>query len=196
MEITQIIEENNRRKSLLPLPAEPRTGYRCVGSRTPVTAAGEQFYLPDSLLAENPQPSLSSPEFEKLRCRHDFEYWAWRCVKIRHKLTGELVPFILNTPQRKVLDILERDRLADMPLRLILLKARQWGGSTLIQIYMAWIQCVLKDRWNSLICAHVKNTATAIRAMYTTLLDSYPAELWSADCKPSFKMYGGSRDTR
>ena len=196
MEITQIIEENNRRKSLLPLPAEPRTGYRCVGNRTPVTVDGEQFYLPDSLLAENPQPSLSSPEFEKLRCRHDFEYWAWRCVKIRHKLTGELVPFILNTPQRKVLDILERDRLADMPLRLILLKARQWGGSTLIQIYMAWIQCVLKDRWNSLICAHVKNTATAIRAMYTTLLDSYPAELWSADCKPSFKMYGGSRDTR
>ncbi|MDE5744387.1 MAG: hypothetical protein K2H84_01845 [Paramuribaculum sp.] len=191
-----LTQENNRRKSLLPLPQDPATGHRCIGERRLVTVNGETLYLPVTMLGEATLSSLQTADFQLLRCAHDFEYWAWRCVRIRHKLTGQLVPFVLNNPQRKVLEVLEADRLAGLPLRIILLKARQWGGSTLIQIYMAWIQCVLRDRWNSVICAHVKNTATAIRAMYSNLLESYPPELWSADCKPSFRTYGGSRDTR
>lgn len=193
MDITRIIEENNRRKSLLPTPADPETGRGCVGPRTAVSVGGKTLWLPESIPAGN-YPRLDSEP--SLRFMHDFEYWAWRCVRIRHKLTGALVPFVLIAPQRKVLEVLEADRLAGNPLRIILLKARQWGGSTLIQVYMAWIQCVLRTRWNSLICAHVKNTATAIRAMYSTLLANYPRELWEPDAKPAFKAYEGSRDTR
>lgn len=193
MDITQIIEENNRRKALLPPPADPETGRGCVGPRIPVAIDGKTLYLPESLAASTLPMLASTPS---LRFCHDFEYWAWKCVRIRHKLTGELVPFVLNAPQRRVLEVLEKDRLAGKPLRVILLKARQWGGSTLIQVYMAWIQCVLRTRWNSLICAHVKNTATAIRAMYSTLLANYPRELWEHDAKPAFRMFEGSRDTR
>lgn len=128
MDITQIIEENNRRKALLPHPADPETGRGCVGERTSVTIGGKTFWLPASLPARHYPLLESNPS---LRFMHDFEYWAWRCVRIRHKLTGALVPFILNAPQRKVLEVLEADRLADKPLRIILLKARQWGGSAL-----------------------------------------------------------------
>lgn len=61
----------------------------------------------------------------------DFLGWAGDCVKIVDKLSGASVPFVLNAPQRRVLAVLERQRLAGRPIRLIMLKARQWGGSVL-----------------------------------------------------------------
>ena len=48
----------------------------------------------------------------------------------------------------------------------------------LIQIYFAWIQIIHRRNWNSLICAHVKDTAATIRGMYTKLLARYPEEYW------------------
>ena len=93
-----LTQENNRRKSLLPLPHDPATGHRCIGERRLVTVNGETLYLPVTMLGEGSLSSLPPADFQLLRCAHDFEYWAWRCVRIRHKLTGQLVPFVLNTP--------------------------------------------------------------------------------------------------
>ena len=75
------------------------------------------------------------------RCKHDFCFWAATCCTVKDKRTGENVRFILNYPQRKTLIELERMRLADMPIRMIILKARQWGGSTLVQMYMQSTGC-------------------------------------------------------
>lgn len=104
----------------------------------------------------------------------NFVLWAERCVRISDKLTGASVPFVLNRPQRKVLARLEAMRRAGKPIRLIMLKSRQWGGSTLIQAYMAWMQLVRHKGLNSLTCAHVKDAASAIRGMYSRLLARYP----------------------
>lgn len=140
---------------------------------------------------------LSNPtETEKDRCRRDFEYWCGRCVTIRHKTLGKDVPFVLNAPQKKVARMLEEDRLAGRPIRLIMLKARQWGGSTLVQAYMAWIQSCLCRNWNSIICSQVKDTSAGIRAMYTKILDNYPSELWEGDEPPRFKRFEGSSNVR
>ena len=111
------------------------------------------------------------------RCKTDFIYWAARAVTIRDKRTGRTVPFILNRAQRRVLNILEDMRRANRPIRVIMLKARHWGGSTLVQIYMTWIQLIHCRNWHSVICAHVKDTARTIRSMYSNLLASYPPEL-------------------
>lgn len=107
----------------------------------------------------------------------DFALWARECVTVSDSLTGAPVPFILNAPQRRVLRELERQRRARQPIRLILLKARQWGGSTLVQIYMAWLQLVHRKGWNSLICSHVKDASANIRGMYSQLLRAYPDAL-------------------
>ncbi|MCM1337307.1 MAG: hypothetical protein NC187_00100 [Candidatus Amulumruptor caecigallinarius] len=128
--------------------------------------------------------------------REDFELWASRCVTIRHKLTGRLEPLRLNAPQRRVVQALERQRRAGRPIRLILLKARQWGGSTVIQMYMAWIQCMHRENWHSFICAHVKDTSATIRGMYSRMLAGYPSELWEGDEKPEFRGYERSQNTR
>ncbi len=106
--------------------------------------------------------------------RENFEQWARECVRIRHKLTGQMVPWVLNGPQRRVLEVMERQRRAGKPVRVILLKARQWGGSTLVSLYMAWIQLYHAENWHSLICAHFKDASTTIRGLYTQLIDNYP----------------------
>lgn len=151
--------------------------------------------LPDPLA---PVPGLSAQR----RFESDFQFWAATCVKIKDKISGRLVPFVLNRAQRRVLDILERQRLAGEPMRLIMLKARQWGGSTLIQIYMAWIQMIHAENWHSLICAHVKDTSSTIRGIYSTLLENYP--LAHAECDPvsgkpvamKFAPFEGARNVR
>lgn len=126
----------------------------------------------------NPTPKAIqyfTVEFIKQRIRFDFEFYAVLCLTIKDKITKQDIPFKLNRGQRKLLRELERQRLANLPIRVIVLKARQWGGSTLIQLYMLWIQLIHKKNWNSIICAHVKDAAKNIRAMYTNALSNYPA---------------------
>lgn len=130
------------------------------------------------------------------RCRRDFMYWAARAVKIRDKTTGRTVPFVLNRAQKRVLGELEKMRTAGQPIRIIMLKARQWGGSTLIQVYMAWIQLVHRENWHSLICAHVKDSARNIRGMYSTLLEHYPEELLPTDKACGFVPFEGAQNIR
>ena len=115
------------------------------------------------------------------RCKTDPWFAFATCFHIMNKITGHLMPFILNNPQRILLNELERMRRDDVPIRLVLLKARQWGGSTLTQLYMAWIQLFRKTGWNSVIIAQTKDTARRIKAMYRTVLREFPADLIGQD---------------
>ena len=81
-------------------------------------------------------------EFIKYRIIYDFEYWAYSFIFIKDKVSPKDIPFKLNRAQRRVLNKLEKLRKAGKPIKFILLKARQWGGSTLVQIYMLWIMLV------------------------------------------------------
>lgn len=113
--------------------------------------------------------------FVRVRCRHDFPFWAAAYVYIKNKGGGDDVHFRLNYPQRCLITLFEEKRLAGLPIRIILLKARQWGGSTATQIYMAWLQLIHKTGLNSLIVAHVKDTAATIRDMFDKMMGAYPA---------------------
>ncbi len=195
--------ENARRTARFDMPYNPTKGLGCCGERKlvsiPAPGAGDA-YLPLSLL-DDPQwlmAQSSLDAYERLRCCHDFEFWAVRCVTIKDKLSGHIVPFVLNHAQRKVLAVLEEDRLASRPLRLILLKARQWGGSTLVQMYMAWIQTCLRRNWHSLICSHIKDTSRSILGMYDAMVAAYPRELWQGEegIKPAFRPFERSVNIR
>jgi hypothetical protein len=61
----------------------------------------------------------------------DFERWCEECVTVADKLSGLPVPFRLNAPQKRLARVMEARRRAGRPVRVILLKARQWGGSAL-----------------------------------------------------------------
>lgn len=122
--------------------------------------------------------------FTEERYKHDFEYWAYTCIKIQDKESLEDVPFKLRRGQRKLLAKLESQRLAGIPIRVILLKARQWGGSTLVQIYMMWIQQIHKTNWHMAICAQDDNASKNINEMYTRAAEMYPTEMGTITLKP------------
>ncbi len=86
---------------------------------------------------------------------------------------SSLIPFKLNCAQLQLLAVLERQRLKGQPIRVILAKCRQWGGSTLTEAYMAWIQLMLKNSWYSVIVAQVSSTAKKIQMMYEKAIGQY-----------------------
>lgn len=197
VDVEEILREDERRRRALSVSYDPIAG-GVIGERVKAVFGGRVVMIPRSM-KEDPEycEATSDPvEWERLRCRHDFEFWCVRCVKVRHKVTGQDVPFILNAPQRRVAGVLEAQRMAGKPIRMILLKARQWGGSTLTQMYMAWIQSCHRRNWHSLICAHVKDTSAGIRGMYSKLLSGYPQELWEGDAPPLFKPFERATNVR
>lgn len=115
--------------------------------------------------------------FVRLRCRYDFPFWAATYVYIKKKGGGGDVLFRLTNPQRRYVEMLENCRLNNEPIRIVMLKARQWGGSTTTQMYMAWLQLCHKFGLNSLIIAHVASASTTIKAMFQKMLDAYPVAM-------------------
>ena len=177
--IDDILAENRRRQVALNADRyEPLTGVGCWGDR--VEAGG--CLIPRAVLHRCPgYLSLPRVEQERQRIVDDFEYWCARCVTIKDKMDCCNVPLVLNRPQPRLLAVMEEQRVAGKPVRVILLKARQWGGSTLVQMYLAWMQLVRHTGWNSLICGHQHITSKGIKRMYNLLLRNYPCELLDDD---------------
>jgi len=205
MSQTQLIAENIKRLELINRPYDPHTGLGSPIERNKIVFDDyPELYLPKSMLDGSPfaydlcntggfqkYSNLSSMPladinmlFTQERFKHDFEYWAIETIKIKPKKEDgskedllSVIPFLLNNPQRKTLMALEKMRLAGVPIRIIILKARQWGGSTLVQIYIAWIQFIHRIGWNSIICTEVESQAANIRAMYSRLVKHYPKDI-------------------
>lgn len=133
--------------------------------------------------------------FCRERIKYDFEYWAFSCIVISAKGRGLDIPFSLNRAQRVYLSELEKLRRAGKPIDIILCKARQWGGSTLTQIYMLWIQLVHRCNWNSVICGHVENSARTVTGMLQKAVNHMP--VWATNgVKLRTAPYQGSQKTR
>ena len=133
--------------------------------------------------------------FCRTRIRHDFEYWARSCAVISDKGKGRDTPFTLNRAQRQYLGAMERLRLAGKPIDIILCKARQWGGSTLTQLYMLWIQLVHKRNWNSVICGDIEKQSSIVAGMLSKVIARYP--LWATEGRRLVTSpYQGTRNSR
>ncbi len=194
-------ECDRRFREIAATPYDPLLGKGCLGDRVSVLhPTGCHVMVPREMTADPDYPLVtrSAVDFDLLRTRYDFEFWAIKCGTVRDKTSGRDIRFLLNAPQRYVLAQFEEDRLAGKPMRFIMLKARQWGGSSMVQLYMAWIQCTLRENWNSLICSHVKDTSATIRGMYSLMLKNYPHELWQGaeGSSPCFKPFERSANVR
>lgn len=117
----------------------------------------------------------------RLRLMYDFPFWCATMAKVKNKGGGPDVLFRLNRPQRKLVECFERRRAAGQPIRLILLKARQWGGSTCTQLYMAWLQLMHAEGLNSLIIAHQGAASDEIKDMFDRMIGSYPFYMLYSD---------------
>ena len=186
-----------RRRSLCEV-YNPLTGEGCCGERVVVKRWRKRFRIPAAMCADAEYAGLKvdSPEWRRLRCRYDFEYWCATCAYIKPKSGGRPVLCVLNEGQRSVVEALESDRMACRPSRAVVLKARQWGCSTVIQLYIAWLQTCVYQGANAVICAHLKNTAAMIRGMYSRLLSRYPDEMVCGSEKPKLRNFEGSTEIK
>lgn len=205
--VTEILAENDRRNAIINAPFNPVTGLGSLGRRTQLCIEGfpiPQQWIPTPMLAvpmvkrlkklgsldefirreldAEPTDEIRArviDKFTRLRCRYDFPFWAAVFVYIKNKrLDGPPeILFRLSYPQRKFVQALEDFRLAGKPIRLVLLKARQWGGSTTSQLYIAWMQFTQYYGLNSLIIAHQGAGSDEIKDMFDRMIKSYPLDM-------------------
>lgn len=203
--IKAIIKENGRRNAEIYAKFDPVSGEGSVGDRKRVViddfpisvqwlpvellrvplvrqiveCGSVRAFLTDNLNVEYTEEDRLKviEQFVRIRCRYDFAFWAAVFVYIKRKGGGEDILFRLSRPQRRFVERLERLRKAGKPIRIVLLKARQWGGSTVSQLYMAWLQLVHKVGLNSLIIAHQGAGSDEIKDMFDRMIKAYPVEM-------------------
>ena len=203
-EIAALLAENDRRNEIMFAKFDPVTGEGSIGERVHVSIADfaipvqwlpvEMMDIPlvkklvkagsiDKFLSSVMHVEPNDDDFIKvsrtlirLRYKHDFPFWTSTLVYIHNKDAGKDVLFRLWYPQRILVSRFEAKRKAGLPIRLILLKARQWGGSTTVQLYMAWLQFFHKKGLNSLIIAHQGTASDEIKDMFDLMIKKHPVE--------------------
>lgn len=110
----------------------------------------------------------------RLRHKHDFCFWAYFTQTIKAKKGGR-IRFKLNLPQLVALALCEKMRLADEPIAMIILKARQWGGSTFCFFYQIWILFKWDQFHSFAIAAHTTTASETILMMLKRSIADYPA---------------------
>lgn len=103
-----------------------------------------------------------------------------RYIKIRDK-KGSIIDLKLNSPQQKLYDIIKEHKKARKPVRIIILKARQMGFSTLTESIL-FKETVTKFNRRTGIITHLASATTNLFNMSKLMLDNLPA-----DMKPSIK---------
>lgn len=111
----------------------------------------------------------------RVRHKYDFAHWAYFCIWIKHKKLKKRVRFQLNLPQLIVLSKCEELRRKGMPIALIILKARQWGGSTFCFFYQVWLQFKWNEFHSFAIAAHTSSASETILNMLKRSIKDYPA---------------------
>ena len=203
-EIAALLAENDRRNEIMFAKFDPVTGEGSIGKRVRVSIADfaipvqwlpvEMMDIPlvkklvkagsiDKFLSSVMHVEPNDDDFIKvsrtlirLRYKNDFPFWTTTLVYIHNKDAGKDVLFRLWYPQRILVSRFEAKRKAGEPIRLILLKARQWGGSTTTQLYMAWLQFFHKKGLNSLIIAHQGTASDEIKDMFDLMIKKHPVE--------------------
>ena len=95
------------------------------------------------------------------------------CLKIKTK-SGTVVPFRLNDAQQKLYAVAKRQQDAGKPVRLIILKARQLGFSTLTE-GLIFHACATRKNVNALIVAHREDATANLFRMSKLFYDELPA---------------------
>lgn len=201
-EVQHILKINSERNAIMYAPFNPITGLGSIGERERLVLSDFAVpvqYLPKDMMQLQSIKQLKRAKsikgyiekYLKLpytaethaaveeaiirnRIKHDFPFWAAFLVFIKNKDGGEDVRFRLTPPQRRIVSYFEECRMEHRPIRLLILKARQLGGSTTIQIYMAWLQLVHRRGLNSLIISLQGKASDEIYDMYDRMIKAYP----------------------
>lgn len=114
--------------------------------------------------------------------QHDFEYYAQTRLFVEDDTRSEnkIVPFVLNSAQKKLSKAIESQREAGKPIRIIHLKPRQYGASTFFEGYIYRDVTSRKNRHATTI-SYVLDSASHLREIAGRFYDWFPG------AKPALK---------
>lgn len=96
-------------------------------------------------------------------------------IKIRNK-SGKIVNFKLNSPQEKLYEVIKQQKKEKKPVRIIILKARQMGFSTLTEAIF-FKETITKFNRRTGIITHLDTATTNLFNMSKLMLENLPKEL-------------------
>lgn len=102
-------------------------------------------------------------------------YYIENFLKIRSK-DGTVLPFTMNPPQLKLYQVVKEQAEAGKPIRIIILKARQMGFSTLTE-GLIFQRTATRESTNSMIVTHVDDATTQLFNMSKLFYDKLPEPL-------------------
>ena len=96
-------------------------------------------------------------------------------IKIRNK-NSDIVPLHLNKPQERLYNIIRTQKLQRRPVRVIILKARQMGFST-ITGGLIFSQTATHKNKQAAIVAHQEDSTTNLFNMYKLMYQNLPTAI-------------------
>lgn len=113
------------------------------------------------------------------RLYFDFPLFAQLCLKIETK-KGKLEPFVLNDAQWIIWNEIKRQIDAKLPVRIVTLKGRQQGCSTLAQAIAMWLACT-REGFRGMTVAHkLKPAAQDLFGKVELMYEHLPPEIKAA----------------
>ena len=103
----------------------------------------------------------------------DFEQFCWRMLKIKTK-SGRIMPLTLNDAQRTFVREVFRQIEAGKPVRIIILKARQMGFSTVTEALIYYFTS-LQEAKNAFIVAQSSDASSNLYDMFQFYYEKVPA---------------------
>lgn len=129
---------------------------------------------------------------EQERLLYDHRWYARNCLKIPGGAAGEALPLIPRLGQDRFYDALEYQRERDLPLRVIILKARQVGISTAVQGVLVQRATQMRNH-RALTIAHRTSSVAALFGISDFMYSNLPAA-WNL--KPPVYLNGNSEKSK
>lgn len=107
------------------------------------------------------------------RFLEDFEFYCETVLKVEDRVTGNLVPLRLKPIQRRLARKMIAKWLAGDPVRIIVLKARREGVSTVVQAFFFWV-CSTQQNRHAFTVAHDDDTAGYLHGMSERFYEQLP----------------------
>lgn len=214
---SDILADNAARTKELHSPYDPVTGEGSLIEREDIyiTPGGEKWGFPRTIhdptiraavdaIKEAGSASALFPDVSEedlkiqlsgLRVRCDFEFYCSVACHIkldaetRARVGTPIATLKLNKAQLKYSAIVWQQFVANVPIRIALLKARQWGGSTMTEAFFSWLMLYQRAYWNMFVCCISIDQARHIREM---LLDTMASHLPPQYGAMTFRPYAGS----
>jgi hypothetical protein len=108
----------------------------------------------------------------RIKLRNDFEFYAKHCLKIRTK-SGEIKPLVLNRAQLRTVEVFNDQLQRHGKVRMIILKGRQMGLSTLIEAILYWWASQHKAT-KAIVVTHHSDSTKALFDMTKRYYDNTP----------------------